>query len=478
MREHLGVTLQLGREPVVDGGVEVGDRRRHSERAPHRFDDCGSGRLVEGHAERVGVDDAQVDALRPRGFGDGFGPTGNPHRDGVEERIGDDVDPRVPEPRGEDRGEPVHSPRDAIEPFGPVVHRVETGDHREQHLRGADVARRLLATDVLLASLEREPHRGASGRVDRHAHESTGQRALVLVADGEEAGVGAAEHGWHTEPLRGADDDVDADLTRGTQDDQREQIGCDGDERAGTATPFDEIGIVANPTAAAGVLQQHTEDELRIEIAFRVADHDLDAERLRPRRDDGNRLRVTVGVDEERRPSFRGQPRHHAHRLGGGRAFVEQRRVRDLHTGEIRDHRLEVEERLEPTLRDLGLVGRVRGVPRRVLEHIAGDHRRRERSAVAEADQRGEDVVRGAQPPQPRQRLRLAGGLRGDGGAEVADRVGNRRVDERVERLVAQQAEHRLPLVVARTDVAADESGRFLQVTEALARGRSWSGRR
>jgi hypothetical protein len=34
-------------------------------------------------------------------------------------------------------------------------------------------------------------------------------------------------------------------------------------------------------------------------------------------------------------------------------------------------------QRFEPTLRDLGLVGRVRGVPGRVLEHVAQDHARR-----------------------------------------------------------------------------------------------------
>ena len=133
---------------------------------------------------------------------------------------------------GEDRGEAVHAPRDALEPFGPVVHGVETGDHREEHLRGADVARRLLAPDVLLARLQREPQRGPSGRVDRHADEPARQRALVLVADREEAGVRTAEHRRDAEALRRADDDVDADLTRRPQQHQREQVGRDGDQRA------------------------------------------------------------------------------------------------------------------------------------------------------------------------------------------------------------------------------------------------------
>ena len=42
------------------------------------------------------------------------------------------------------------------QPVGPVVDGVHAGHHREQHLRGADVARGLLAADVLLARLQRQ----------------------------------------------------------------------------------------------------------------------------------------------------------------------------------------------------------------------------------------------------------------------------------------------------------------------------------
>ena len=51
-----------------------------------------------------------------------------------------------------------------------------------------------------------------------------------------------------------------------------------------------------------------------------------------------------------------------------------------------RHHRLEVEERFEPALRDLRLVRRVRRVPARVLEHVAQDDARRDAVVVAEAD--------------------------------------------------------------------------------------------
>jgi hypothetical protein len=47
--------------------------------------------------------------------------------------------------------------RDALEPARTVIHRVHRRHHREQHLRGADVGGRLLAANVLLARLQREP---------------------------------------------------------------------------------------------------------------------------------------------------------------------------------------------------------------------------------------------------------------------------------------------------------------------------------
>jgi hypothetical protein len=65
----------------------------------------------------------------------------------------------------------------------------------------------------------------------------------------------------------------------------------------------------------------------------------------------------------------------HVHRLGGGGGLVEQRGVGHRQAGEVGDHRLEVEQRLEAALRDLGLVRRVRGVPAgfsRMLRWITG----------------------------------------------------------------------------------------------------------
>ena len=82
------------------------------------------------------------------------------------------------------------------------------------------------------------------------------------------------------------------------------------------------------------------------------------------RPDDVDRLRMTLLRDEEDCFPFLSLERvAHGHRFGGGGRFVEERSVRDLQPGQIDDHRLEIQQRFEAALRDLGLVRRVGRVP-------------------------------------------------------------------------------------------------------------------
>ena len=87
------------------------------------------------------------------------------------------------------------------------------------------------------------------------------------------------------------------------------------------------------------------------------------------------------------------QPVEHRHRFGRRGALVEQRRGRDVHAGEVLHDRLEVQQRLEPALRDLRLVRRVGRVPAGILEHVAQDDARRDAVVVAHADVRARDPV-------------------------------------------------------------------------------------
>lgn len=57
------------------------------------------------------------------------------------------------------------------------------------------------------------------------------------------------------------------------------------------------------------------------------------------------------------------------HGLSSGRPLVQQRGVSHRHACDVTDHGLVVEERLQATLSDLGLVGRVLGHPVNKTQH-------------------------------------------------------------------------------------------------------------
>ena len=114
-----------------------------------------------------------------------------------------------------------------------VINRIHRRDDGEEHLRRADVTRRFVAADVLLARLQREPVSRASVGIVRNADEPARHVAFVCIARREIGGVRSAESERNAETLRAADRDIGAEFARRLQQSQRENIGRDDDERAG-----------------------------------------------------------------------------------------------------------------------------------------------------------------------------------------------------------------------------------------------------
>jgi hypothetical protein len=110
---------------------------------------------------------------------------------------------------------------------------------------------------------------------------------------------------------------------------------------------------VDDGAADAWVLQEHGETGRRAGIRG-AAGHDLDAQRRRARADHLERLRQDVGGDEERGHRIRGarvpgrpaDAQGQRHRLGRRSCLVEHRRARDVHAGQVADHRLKVDQGL------------------------------------------------------------------------------------------------------------------------------------
>ena len=172
---------------------------------------------------------------------------------------------------------------------------------------------------------------------------------------------------------------------------------------------------------------------------------------------DGDGLRQALGVEHDLVRLGLRRAAHQRDGLGDGGRLVQQRRVRGGQAGQVGDHGLEVEQRFEPALGDLRLVGRVRGVPGRVLEDVAADHAGGDGVGVAEADHlRHRPVARG-------EGAQLRGGvLFGRGGREPqvtggADGARHGRADEGVQAAVAALGQHLRAFGLGRADVAGVE---------------------
>ena len=392
-------------------------RHRAAGSAGKRFpqaDDVGPRRrFIEGDANCAGAEPPQVHA-RSAGTGrdvvgtrldiDGERVEGM----GVAEPIADAL-----QAVGEDRRIGRDAFRDPHEPCRAVIHRIHARDDGGEHLRGADVARSLLAADVLLAGLEREPVGRLAVGVDAHAHEPPRQRPLELVAAGEKRRMGAAAAHRHPEALRRAHDDVGPPLARRREQHERKEIRGHAQGRLLRVHAVGTAAVIHDLAVGGRVLHERAEAVVRVEQRRHVAHDDVDPEWLGPRAKHFERLRMHPGVGQERVARALGGAFGERHRLGGGSGLVEERRIRDRHRREVADHRLKVDDRLHPPLGDLGLVGRVGRVPRGIFQDVAQDHGRRVRAVVALADEARAHLVAGGDRAQLRERRRL-----GDGGRQ------------------------------------------------------------
>jgi hypothetical protein len=223
---------------------------------------------------------------------------------------------------------------------------------------------------------------------------------------------------------------------------------------------------VDQTTVGRRVLRDHA--EVVAGLLHRIGNHHLDAERPRAGLDHRQGLRMQVRRHDHPVALRLADAQHRRHRLGRRSRLVQQRGVGEVEPGQVHHHLLIGQQRLEPALAHLGLIGRVGGVPARVLQHVPLDHRRRDRIVVAHADQRrGVAVLRGV-GGQPIERLALGQRARQCQRPRAPDLRRNRGGRHRLEIVVAERRQHRLLLVRARPDVAP---GEIVVLQQLLERG-------
>ena len=145
--------------------------------------------------------------------------------------------------------------------------------------------------------------------------------------------------------------------------------------------------------------------------------------------------------------------------------------------GQVGDHGLEVEQRLQAALGDLRLVRRVGGVPGRVLQDVAQDHRRGEGAVVAEADHRGRAPGCGRRARAARRAPRPRCGAGQVQRLGALDHVRHRGGGQLVEGAVADLGEHLRLRPRRRGRCGAARTGcRCSSWASGVRRGRSWGG--
>ncbi len=214
------------------------------------------------------------------------------------------------------------------------------------------------------------------------------------------------------------------------------------------------------------VLQQRAEHLVSGQVVQR-ADQQFEAERFGAGLHHRKRLRMAILVNEETVALALGHAPGQGHGLGCCGRLIEQRGVGQIETGEVDDHLLIVQQRFQPTLGDLRLIGRVGGVPARILQHVAQDHRRGDGAVVAHADQAGPELVLlGIALELGQRRLFIQRG-RQIQLALQADRRRHGLLDQLLAAGQPQRVEHGLLFALIRAEVTAQKGIGLLELGKA-----------
>ena len=216
----------------------------------------------------------------------------------------------------------------------------------------------------------------------------------------------------------------------------------------------DRVREIVEAAGDAWVLKKRAEDLVWLQVFEGISDDDPPTKWLRARARYGDRLRQAIFIDKVSCRLRLRDAMGERHRLCRRRRLVEQRSVGDIEPGQVRDDRLKIEQRLKSPLADLRLIGRVSRVPCRILQNVALDRRRHDRSVIALADERRQDAVLVRGLAQAIERAAL-----GERPVEVerlaeTNVLGNGLVDQHVETRNAHDPQHFGDFLGRRPDVA------------------------
>ena len=320
----------------------------------------------------------------------GIRPRASFQRDGIEKAL---MPQRKAEPRSRITGQPrqqAHTLGNAGQPFRPMPHRIHARHDSQQHLRGADIGSRFFAADMLFARLQREPHGGRTGGIQRNTNKPARHQALMRIRHRHEGSMRPAIAHRHAKTLRAAHHHIGAHFAGRLQQSQRKRISRDNRKTAHGMHGGDLSGQVAHFARGAGILQHQREGFLSGAgrgNARHCRNHHTIAKRCRAGFQHGAGLRVQISSQHNHIAlgPRGGMGQRHGFRHRG--RLIQQRRIGNRQAGQIRHHGLEIHQGFQAPLRDFRLIGRVGCVPAGIFQDVAQDHRRRQRAVIAKPDQ-------------------------------------------------------------------------------------------
>mmetsp|Transcript_7428 Transcript_7428/g.12524 ORF Transcript_7428/g.12524 Transcript_7428/m.12524 type:complete len:329 (-) Transcript_7428:549-1535(-) len=308
---------------------------------------------------------------------------------------------------------------------------VKPGHDGQERLGCTNVRGRLFAADMLLAGLQGQPVGTIAVAVHGHTDDAARHVARIIGLRRHIGRVRATVSDRHAKALGGAHGNIRPHRPRLFQQGQRQRIGRDNADGLVRVQRVDWRCEVADMAISAGILEDRAKDGAGVQI-IRAAHCHLDSQRLGAGFHHGDVLRVAVFIDKEPGDFRFADPLRHGHRLGTGGCLVQQRGVGNLKPREVRHHGLEVQQRLQPALRNLGLIGRIGRVPGRILKDVALDRGRRDRPVITLSDQRGQHLVLGGGDTHVVQQFAFRFGLAEIEGVLLPDVGRDRIVDERI----------------------------------------------
>ena len=201
-----------------------------------------------------------------------------------------------------------------------------------------------------------------------------------------------AETQRHAEALAVPHADVGTQFSRRAQQRQSQQISCDNEESAGCMNSLSKGAEITHGSECVWTLDKDSSETVSRKISIHISDFNADTNGTHASANHINVLRMAeiryqhagcLGILRDGKSES----------LGASGSFIEQRCIGHIERGQITDHGLKVQERLESALRNLGLIRRVSRVPTGILQNVPPNDGRRKSIVIPHADERAEHLI-------------------------------------------------------------------------------------